>query len=93
MALVSPNSPHAELIQDPDQPTEDEDTSTPQVSSFDPSSRGMTVTSNPGSVIHPQWVVPIVRNFVSKKTRHDQTPVNAQETLRTKWNSLSTKSD
>jgi len=52
MALVSPNSPHPELIGNPDQPMEDDDTSIPHVSSFDPSSRAMTTTSNPGSVIH-----------------------------------------
>jgi len=52
MACVSPNSPHPELIRDPDQPMEDDDTSTPHASSFDPSSRAMTTTSNPGSVIH-----------------------------------------
>jgi len=52
MALVSPNSPHPELISNPDQPMEDDDTSTPYASSFDPSSRAMTTTSNPGSVIH-----------------------------------------
>jgi len=51
MALVSPNSPHPELIRDPDQPMEDDDTSTPHASSFDPSSRAMTTTSNSGSVI------------------------------------------
>jgi len=52
MALVSPNSPHPELIRNPDQPMEDDDTPTPHASSFDPSSRAMTTTSNPGSVIH-----------------------------------------
>jgi len=52
MALVSPNSPHPEIIRDPDQPMEDDDTSTPHPSSFDLSSRAITVTSNPGSVIH-----------------------------------------
>ena len=51
MALVSPNSPHPELIRG-DQPMEDDNTSTPHASSFDPSSRAMTSTSNPGSVIH-----------------------------------------
>jgi len=52
MALVSPNSPNPELIRDSDQPMEDDDTSTPHGSSFDPSSGAMTTTSNPGSVIH-----------------------------------------
>jgi len=52
MALLSPNSPHPELISNPDQSMEDDDTSTPHASSFDPSSRDMTTTSNPGSVIH-----------------------------------------
>jgi len=52
MALVSPNSPHAELISNPDQPMEDDDTSTPHASSFDPSSRAMTTNSHPGSVLH-----------------------------------------
>jgi len=52
MALVSPKSPHPELISNPDQPMEDDDTSTPHASSFDPSSCAMTTTSNPGSVIH-----------------------------------------
>jgi len=52
MALVSPNSPHPELISNPDQPMEDDDTSTPHASSFDPSSPAITTTSNPGSVIH-----------------------------------------
>jgi len=52
MALVSPNSPHPELISNPDQPMEHDDSSTPHASSFDPSSRAMTTTSNPGSVIH-----------------------------------------
>jgi len=52
MALVSSNSPHPELIRDPDQSMADDDTSTPHASSFDPSSRAMTTTSNPGSVIH-----------------------------------------
>jgi len=52
MALVSPNSPDPELISDPDQPMEDDDTSTPHASLFDLSSRAMTTTANPGSVIH-----------------------------------------
>jgi len=52
MARVSPNSPHPELIRDPDQPMEDGDTFTPHASSFDPSSRAMTTTSNPGSAVH-----------------------------------------
>jgi len=52
MALVNPNSPHPELISNPDQPIEADDTSTPHASSFDPSSRAITTTSNPGSVIH-----------------------------------------
>jgi len=52
MALVCPNAPHPELISNPDQPMEDDETSTPHVSSFDSSSRAMTTTSNPGSVIH-----------------------------------------
>jgi len=52
IALVSPNSPHPELIGNPDQPMEDDDTSMPHASSFDSSSRAITVTSNPGSVIH-----------------------------------------
>jgi len=52
MALVSPNSRHAELIRSPDQPMEDDDTSTPHASSFDPSSRAMTTNSHPGSVLH-----------------------------------------
>jgi len=52
MALVSPISPHPEIIRDPDQPMEDDDTSTTHASSFDSSSRAITVTSNPGSVIH-----------------------------------------
>jgi len=52
MALVSPNSSHPELIRDPAQPMEDDDTSTPHACSFDPSSRAITTTSNPGSVIH-----------------------------------------
>jgi len=52
IALVSPNSPHPELIGNPDQPMEDDDTSTRYASSFDASSRAITVTSNPGSVIH-----------------------------------------
>ena len=93
MALVSPNSPHPELISNPDQPMEDDDTSTPHASSFDPSSRAMTTTSNPGSVIHS----PMSRSYSAQlrveKTRHDQTPVNVQETLQTKWHSLSNKSD
>jgi len=52
MVLVSLHSPHSGLIQDPDQPMEDDNTSTPQASSFDLSSHAMTVTSNPGSVVH-----------------------------------------
>jgi len=52
MALVSPNSPHPELIGYPHQPIEDDNTSTPHASSFDPSSRTITTTSNPGLVIH-----------------------------------------
>jgi len=52
MAPVSPNSPHPELIRDPDQPMQDNHTSTPHGSSFDPSSRAMTTTSNPCSVVH-----------------------------------------
>jgi len=52
MALVSPNSPHPELIRDPNQPMEDDDTSTSHASSYNPSSRAMTTTSNPGSVVH-----------------------------------------
>ena len=35
MALVSPNAPHPEIISNPDQPMEDDETSTPHVSSFD----------------------------------------------------------
>jgi len=93
MALVSPNSPHPELIRDPDQPMQDDHTSTPHASSFNLSSRAMTTTSNPGSVIHSPRVAPIVRNSVSRKIGQDQTPVNAQETLQTKWNFLSNKSD
>jgi len=52
MALVSPNPPHPELIRDPDQPMEDDDTSTPHGSSFNASSRAMTTTSNSGWVVH-----------------------------------------
>jgi len=52
MARVSPNSPHPQIIRDPDQAMEDDDTSTPHASSFDSSSRAITVTSNPGSVVH-----------------------------------------
>jgi len=52
MALASPNSPHPELIRDPDQPLEDDDTSTPHPSSFDQSSRAMTTISNPGLVTY-----------------------------------------
>jgi len=52
MALVSPNPPHPEIIRDPDQPMEDDDTSTPHASSFDSSSRAVTISSIPGSVIH-----------------------------------------
>jgi len=51
MALVSPNFPHPELISNPNQHMEDDDTSTPDAFSFDPSSHAMTTTSNPGSVI------------------------------------------
>ena len=52
MALVSPNSPHPQLIRDPDQPMQDDDTSTPHASLFDLSSHAMTTTSNLGLVIH-----------------------------------------
>ena len=52
MALISPNSPHPELITDPNQPMEDDDTCTPHESSFGPSSCAMTTNSNPGSVVH-----------------------------------------
>jgi len=52
MALVSPNSPHPEIIRDPDQPMHDNDTFTPHTSSLDSSSCAITVTSNPGSVVH-----------------------------------------
>ena len=93
MALVSPNCPHAELIRDPDQPMEDDDTSTPHASSFDPSSRAMTPSSNPGSIIHSPMSRSHRAQFRVEKNTSDQTPVNAQETLQTKWNSLSHKSD
>jgi len=93
MALVSPNSPHLELISHPDQPMEDDDTSTPHASSFDPSSRAMTTTSNPGSVIHSPMSRSHSAQFRVEKIRPDQTPINSQETLQTKWNSPNNKSD
>jgi len=93
MALVSPNSPHLEIIPDPDQPMEDDDTSTPHASSFDSSSCAITVTSNPGSVLHSPMSRSPSAQFCIEKIHDDQTPVNAQETLQTKFNSLSNKSD
>jgi len=82
MALVSPNSPHPELINNPDQPMEDDDTSTPHASSFDPSSRAMTTTSNPGSVIHS----PISRSHsaqfrVEKNTSRSNSRQRARNTM------------
>jgi len=93
MALVSPNSPHPELIRDPNQPMEDDDTSTPHASSFDPSSHAITTTSNPGSGLNSPMSRSLSAQFRIEKIRQDQTPVKAQETLKSKWNILSYKSD
>jgi len=85
MALVTPNSPHPELIRDPDQPMEDDDTSTPHASSFDPSSRATTTTSNPGSVIHSN----MTRSY-SAQFRVDKNPSrsNSRQRARNSTNQM-----
>lgn len=52
MALVNPNTPHPELVGSSDTPMDDDNASTPHASSFDPSSRAVTVSSPAGSVVH-----------------------------------------
>jgi len=85
MALVSPNSPQPELIHHPDQPMEDDDTSTPYASSFDLSSRAMTTTSNPGSVIHS----PMSRsNSVQFRVEKDTSRSNSRQRARNTTNQM-----
>jgi hypothetical protein len=50
MAQPGSHSPHPEIIQGLDQLMEDDNTSTPHASSFDPSSRALSVVSPPGSI-------------------------------------------
>ena len=82
MALGSPDSPHAELISNPDRPMEDDDTSTPHASSFDPSSCAMTTTSNAGSVIHsPLSRSDSVQFRVEKNTSRSNSRQRARNTI------------
>ena len=89
--LLRSHSPHREIVQVSDQMMEDENTSTPHASTFNPSSRAVSVTSEPGSVdsvaLSRTSSAPfpgcVGKNLARSNPRHHaRTPTNQTEHLK-----------
>jgi hypothetical protein len=88
MAQVGSNSPHPEIIQESDQLMEDDNSSTPHASTFNPDSRALSVTSTSGSIALSRSTSAPFPGRVEKNPgrssprHHSRNPTNQTERLK-----------
>ena len=87
LQLVGSHSPHPEIIQESDQLMEDDNTSTPHASIFQPFSQAISVLSDSGSVAISRTSAPFPgrigkNNPRSNPWHHATTPTNQIEHLK-----------
>jgi hypothetical protein len=88
MAQVGSNSPHPEIIQESDQLMEDDNSSTPHASTFNPDSRALSVTSASGSIALSRSTSAPFPGRVEKNPgrssprHHSRNPTNQTERLK-----------
>ena len=84
LQILGSQSPHPEMIQESDQLMEDDNTSTPHASTFNPSSRAVSVSSKSGSVaISRSTSAPFSSRIRKGSPRHHaRAPTNQTETLK-----------